>query len=230
MNAFGTREGKKRARVGRIRIRGAFAIGVAHKEETCLGKTCHKPQSLRGHRVGVVDEDVGYGLPALPCCGKASASLGNKGLRQHGIACGKGIEQGFQAGVLLLPVRGRAIPTCPHGHRLGLGACDILGRETCRTQVGKEKRTLRGTEHAWGARELVDKPAPGVNAGRAALAKVGDKAYCQLKGPIGIRRHHKHVCGHSTGVQHVMHVRDKRPRLARAGTARQDLDLGGAHG
>ena len=62
------------------------------------------------------------------------------------------------------------------------------------------------------------------------IAKVGDKAYCQLKGPIGIRRHHKHVCGHSTGVQHVMHVRDKRPRLARAGTARQDLDLGGAHG
>ena len=229
-HALGTREGKKRARIGRIRIRGAFAIGVAHKEEACLGKTCHKPQSLWGHRVGVVDKDVGYGPPALPCCNKPGASLSNKGLRQHGIACSKGIEQGFQAGVLLLPVKGSVIPACPHGHRLGLGACDILGRETCRTQVGKEKRALRGTEHAWGTRELVGKPAPGDNAGRAVLAKVSGKAYCQPKGPIGIRRHHKHVCRHGTGVQHVMHTRDKCPRLARAGTARQDLDLGGAHG
>lgn len=230
MNAFGTREGKKRARIGPIRIRGAFAIDVAHKEEACLGKTRHKPQSLRGHRVSVVDKDVGYGLPALPCYSKTSASLGNKGLWQHGIACNEGIEQGFQAGVLLLPVRESVIPACPHGHRLVLGARDILGRKTCRTQVGKEKCALRGTEHARGTRQPVGKPAPGDNAGREVLAKVGGKAYCQLKSPIGIRRHHKHVCGRSTGVQHVMHARDKRPRLARAGTARQDLDLGGAHG
>lgn len=230
MNAFGTREGKKRARVGPIRIRGTFAIGVAHKEEACLGKTCHKPQGLQGHRVGVVDEDMGYGLPALPCCGKASASLGDKGLRQHGIACDEGIEQGFQAGVLLLPVRGSVIPACPHGRRLVLGARDILGRETCCTQVGKEKRALRGTEHTRGTRELVGKPAPGDNAGREVLAKVGSKAYCQLKGPIGIRRHHKYVRRRDTAGQQLMHARDKRPRLARAGTARQDLDLGGAHG
>ena len=211
-------------------MRDALAIGVAHKEKACPGKTCHKPQSLRGHRIGIIDKDVGYGLPALPCCGKASASLGNKGLRQHGVACDEGIEQGFQADVQLLPIRGSIIPACPHGRRLVLGARDILGRETRRTQVGKEKRALRGTEHARGTRELVGKPAPGDNAGRAVLATVGGKAYCQLKGPIGIRRHHKHVCRRSTGVQHVMHARDKRPRLARVGTARQDLDLGGAHG
>ena len=230
MNAFETREGKKRPRVGPIRIRDALAVGVARKEEACLGKTRHKPQSLRGHLIGVVDKDVGYGLPALPCCSKPGASPGNKGLRQHGIACDEGIEQGFQAGVLLLPIRGSVIPAYPHGCRLVLGACDVLGRETCCTQVGKEKRALRGTEHARGTRQLVGKPAPGDNTGREVLAKVGSKAYCQLKGPIGIRRHHKHVCRRSAGVQHVMHARDKRPRLARAGTARQDLDLGGAHG
>lgn len=230
MNALGTREQKKRPRIGPLRIRDAFAIGIAHKEEACLGKTRHKPQSLRGHRVGVVDKDVGYDLPALPCCSKPDASLGNKGLWQHGIACDKGIEQGFQAGVPLLPIRGSIIPACPHGRHLVLGARDVLGRETCCTQVGKEKRALRGTEHAWGTRQLVGKLAPGDNAGREVLAKVGSKAYCQLKGPIGIRRHHKHVCRRSTGVQHVMHARDKRPCLARAGTARQDLDLGGAHG
>ena len=230
MGAFGAREGKKRPQVGPIRIRGAFAIGVAHKEETCLGKTCREPQSLERHRVGVVDKDVSHTELALPCCSKPGASLGNKGLWQHGIACDEGIEQGFQAGVLLLPVRRNVIPACPHGRHLVLGARDVLGRETCCTQVGKEKRALRGTEHAWGTRELVGKPAPGDNAGRAVLAKVSGKAYCQPKGPIGIRRHHKHVCRHGTGVQHVMHTRDKCPRLARAGTARQDLDLGGAHG
>ena len=230
MNAFGTREGKKRARIGPIRMRGAFAIGIARKEEACLGKTCHKPQSLRGHRVGIVDKDVGYGMPALPCYSKTSASLGNKGLRQHGIACDEGIEQGFQAGVPLLPVRESVIPACPHGHRLVLGARDILGRKTCRTQVGKEKRALRGTEHARGTRQPVGKPAPGDNTGREVLAKIGSKAYCQLKGPIGIRCHHKHVCGRDTGSQQLMHARDKRPRLARTSAARQNLDLESAHG
>ena len=211
-------------------MQDALAIGVAHKEKACLGKTCHKPQSLRGHRIGIIDKDVGYGLPALPCCSKASASLGNKGLRQHGIACDEGIEQGFQAGVLLLPVRGSVIPACPHGRRLVLGARDILGRETRRTQVGKEKRALRGTEHARGTRQLVGKPAPGDSTGCAVLAKVSGKAYCQLKGPIGIRRHHKHVYGRDTGGQQLMHARDKRPRLARTSAARQNLDLDGAHG
>ena len=163
---------------------------------------------------------MSYGLPALPCYSKTSASLGNKGLRQHGIACNEGIEQGFQADVLLLPTRGSVIPACPHDHRLVLGAHDILGRKTCRTQVGKEKRALRGTEHARGTHQPVGKPAPGDNTGRAVLVKIGGKAYCQLKGPIGIRRHHKHVCGRNTGGQQLMHARDKRPRLARAGAAR----------
>ena len=211
-------------------MRDALTVGVARKEKACLGKTCHKPQSLRGHRIGIIDKDVGYGLPALPCYSKTSASLGNKGLRQHGIACNEGIEQGFQAGVLLLPVRGSIVPACPHGHRLVLGARDILGRKTCHTQVGKEKCALRGTERAGGTRQPVGKPAPGDNAGREVLAKVGGKAYCQLKGPIGIRRHHKHVCGRDTGGQQLMHARDKRPRLARTSAARQNLDLEGAHG
>ena len=229
-HALGTREGKKRARVSRIRIRGAFAIGVARKEEACLGKTCHKPQSLRGHRVGVVDKDVGYGLPALPCCGKASASLGNKGLRQHGIARNKGIKQGFQTGALLLPARGDTISACPRGRHLALGASDVPSRETRCAQVGKKKRALGCSEHARGTRELVGKPAPGDNTRSEVLAKARSKAYCQLKSPIGIQRHHKHVCGRDTGSQQLMHAHDKRPRLARTGTARQDLDLGGTHG
>ena len=95
--------------------------------------------------------------------------------------------------------------------------------------VYKEKRTLRGAKHARGARQLMGKPAPRDNARGTTVVKVGGKAYCQLKGTIGIRRHHEHVGRRGAASQQVAHTRDKRLRLARAGGTRQDLDLGSAH-
>ena len=227
MRALIARKGKKRARVIPVRMGDPYALGIACEEKARMGKARRKPQGLEGHGIGIVDQDVGHANLALPHRGHAIERMSNEGLGQHSRAFGKGAKQGFQARVILL---GReALFACPHGGRLALGACDVLGRKALRTQIGKKKRTLRGAKHARGARQLMGKSAPRDNARGTTIVKVGGKAYCQLKGTVGIRRHHEHVGRRGAASQQVAHTRDKRLRLARAGGARQDLDLGSAH-
>ena len=227
MCAIIARKGKKRARVVPVGTGDPHALGIACEEKARMGKARRKPQSLEGHSVGIVDQDVGHADPALPRRDHAVERMGDKGLGQHSHAFCKGAKQGFQARVVLL---GReTLFACPHGGRLALGTCDVLGGKALRTQIGKEKRALRGAKHAWGARQLMGKPAPRDNARGTTVVKVGGKAYCQLKGTVGIRRHHEHVGRRGAASQQVAHTCDKRLRLTRTGTARQDLDLGSAH-